>query len=123
MSPDGRHIAFFSERDGGKPEIYVMDADGSNPRNLTRNAATEYELSWSPDGGRIAYYSDAPGRFEIFVMDAGGGNPHAVTSTGYDSAFPQWSPDGKTDRVRVDARRRRLGDLRDGRGRRRRRGA
>jgi Tol biopolymer transport system component len=46
-SPDGRHIAFRSMRDGN-PEIYVMNADGSGQRNLTRNPASDGPFAWSP---------------------------------------------------------------------------
>ncbi|MFQ5874860.1 MAG: TolB family protein, partial [Dehalococcoidia bacterium] len=46
-SPDGTKIAFTSDRDGNW-EIYVMDADGSNPRNLTNLPIGEYEPAWSP---------------------------------------------------------------------------
>ena len=47
-------IAFSSTRDGDS-EIYVMDIDGSNPLRLTINPARDYDPSWSPDGGRIAF--------------------------------------------------------------------
>ena len=50
-SPDGRKIAFTSKRDGNY-EIYIMDADGGNPTNLTQNAAKDEMPAWSP--GRLA---------------------------------------------------------------------
>ena len=46
-SPDGRKIAFVSERDGN-PEIYVMNTDGSGQRNLTRSPADDRLVAWSP---------------------------------------------------------------------------
>ena len=46
-SPDGRRIAFVSERDGN-PEIYVMNTDGSGQRKLTRSPADEDWFAWSP---------------------------------------------------------------------------
>ena len=55
-SPDGRRIAFTSNRDGND-EIYVMDPDGSNVKRLTHNDADDEWPSWSPDGKRLAFQS------------------------------------------------------------------
>ena len=60
-SPDGRRIAFASNRDGNS-EVYVMHADGSHQRRLTRHPASDAFPAWSPDGKRIAFLSAAPGR-------------------------------------------------------------
>ncbi|MYE89606.1 DUF5050 domain-containing protein [Candidatus Poribacteria bacterium] len=97
-------IAFVSERDGNY-EIYVMDADGVNPRRLTNNPARDLAPSWSPDGKRIAFISERdghprlriPGRFtaEIYVMDADGGNKQNLTNHPSDDRSPSWSLDGK----------------------------
>ena len=54
LSPDGRQIAFMSARDGN-PEIYVMNADGSNLRRLTNHPAGESSPTWSPSGSQIAF--------------------------------------------------------------------
>jgi len=92
-SPDGRRIAFTSERDGNY-EIYVMDADGSNQTRLTNVAGYDITPAWSPDGQRIAFVSNRDGDFEIYVMGADGSNPtHLTTNTAYDDQ-PAWSPDG-----------------------------
>ena len=99
-----------------------MDRDGSNLKNLTSDAATQYELAWSPDGRRIAYYSDAPGgRFELFVMDADGGNPRQVTNASLRQRLAPVVAGREPHRLRLDAGRR-LGDLHDGRRRLGRRG-
>ena len=111
-SPDGKRIAFMSDRDehvidndpGGLPnyEIYVMDADGGNQRNLTNNPNDDSVPSWSPDGKRIVFVSDRDGNregnrknHEIYVMDADGNNQQRLTDNDFYDAGPSWSPDGK----------------------------
>jgi Tol biopolymer transport system component len=86
-------IAFASTRDGNW-EIYVMDADGSNPVNLTENPAQDRAPAWSPDGTRIAFTSTRGGNYEIYVMDADGSNLVRLTNHGAWDDFPAWSPEG-----------------------------
>ncbi|HEV2801208.1 MAG TPA: DUF4214 domain-containing protein [Pyrinomonadaceae bacterium] len=91
-------IVFTNERDGN-PEIYVMDADGGNQKNLTNNPAKDATPVWSPDRKQIAFTSDRSGRSNIYVMDADGGNVRAVTNldntmSDYRVYDPAWSPDG-----------------------------
>ena len=74
-----------------------MDADGSNPINLTNNLAADglNGISWSPDGGKIAFTSNRDtGSFEIYVMDANGTNPIRLTKRVGDDINCDWSPDG-----------------------------
>lgn len=89
FSPDGSRLVWMSWHDGDW-DLWVMNADGSEPRALT---ATEYDEgypSWSPDGRYIAFDSDADGDYEIYVMDADGGNRRRITfSPGQDQA-PVW---------------------------------
>ena len=73
-SPDGRRIAFASERDGNL-EIYVMNADGSGVTRLTYNGANDLFPDWSPDGRRIAFHSNRDGRMDIYVMNTAGEPP------------------------------------------------
>ncbi|MBM3242783.1 hypothetical protein FJZ31_41510 [Candidatus Poribacteria bacterium] len=86
-------IAFISERDGNL-EIYVMNADGSNPVKLTNNPAWDANPAWSPDGTKIAFQSRRDGNWEIYVMDADGANPVRLTETPLHEWHPRWSPDG-----------------------------
>jgi Tol biopolymer transport system component len=77
-SPDGRKIAFASERDGSS-EIYLMNADGSDQRNLTLNLAYDGDPAWSPDGQKITFVSNRDGRFEVYVMNADGSGQRTLT--------------------------------------------
>ncbi len=86
-------IAFVSERDGNH-EIYVMNTDGTNQVNLTRNPAADWYPRWSPDATRIAFASNRDDDAEIYVMDANGENAIALTSSPSSDDCPAWSPDG-----------------------------
>ncbi len=102
-SPDGTRIAFMSNRDGHVPkggvlttfEIYVMDADGGNPQNLTNDPNSDLSPAWSPDGTRIVFSSNREVNFEIYVMDTDGANPQKLTNNPGTDHHPSWSPDGK----------------------------
>ncbi len=93
-------IAFTSNRDGNN-EIYLMDADGNNQRNLTRNSASEGGVSWSPDGMQIVFSSSRNSNnnssdSEIYMMNGNGTNVRRLTNSPKDSFNddPEWSPDG-----------------------------
>ena len=68
-SPDGRRIAFASDRDGDS-EIYMMNVRGSGVTQLTNNSNKDSDPAWSPDGRWIAFASDRDGDWEIYVMAA-----------------------------------------------------
>jgi tol-pal system beta propeller repeat protein TolB len=94
-SPDGKRIAFVSSHAEGA-DIYVMQADGSNPTRLTDNGANNMFPAWSPDGKFLLFTSDQAGTTEVYVMGADGSNPIRLSSSGGITAFPAWSPDGNT---------------------------
>ena len=93
-SPDGRRIAFDSDRDGNS-EIYVMNADGSGVTRLTDNDAIDSFPTWSPDGRRIAFSSTRDGSFEVYVMNADGSGVTRLTDNDARDWSPAWSPDGR----------------------------
>ena len=97
-SPDGKRIAFRSYRSGYDGEIWVVNADGSSPVNLTPNAlpATwdNRHPDWSPDGKSIVFASTLGGDWGIWVMNADGSGKRQLTNTPDLDAEPAWSPDG-----------------------------
>jgi TolB protein len=88
-SPDGRRIAFASRREG-TPHVYVMQADGTGTRRLTRSAQDDDHPSWSPDGRRIVFSREGA----LFAIPAGGGPARRIGREPGSAADPAWSPDG-----------------------------
>lgn len=99
-SPDGKSIAFSSDR-AGRPMIYVMDSEGNSPRRLTFAGTFNAAPSWSPDGKTLAFAGWAEKAFDIFTIDVTGSNLKRITkasrSNGRQAAHenPDFSPDGR----------------------------
>jgi Tol biopolymer transport system component len=94
-SPDGRKIAFISDRTGVE-QVWVMNADGSNQTQLSHSGVVEDQLpDWSPDGKRIAFAQGDFGAGRIWVMNADGTKPVQLTSGPGDDFGTAWSPDGQ----------------------------
>lgn len=91
-SPDGRRIAFVSERDGNA-DIYTIDADGSNPVRLTDHPGRDVEPAWSPDGMSIAFSSDRTGVDYLYVV--GVENRLTTLLPGRGGRSPVWTDDGR----------------------------
>ena len=93
-SPDGARIAFVHDA-GGRGQVFVMNADGSEGTNLSDNDFCDRSPRWSPDGQAIAFVSDRAGDWDIYAMDADGSDQRRLAGNpGLDRA-PTWSPDGK----------------------------
>jgi len=96
-APNGKLIAFSSQRDG-RSHIFVVTADGKHTTRLTAGAQSDTHPTWSPDGGQIAFTRGSPGAIE--AMNADGTHVHRVTPTSFvneggSEGDPAWSPDGK----------------------------
>lgn len=76
--PTGDQIVFRSDRDGNN-EIYVMAANGADPRNLTNDSGSDSGPTWSPDGSRIAFTAMRNGNSDIYVMNADGSEEVRLT--------------------------------------------
>ena len=95
-SPDGRRIVFSSNRSGAR-ELWVCDADGSNPIQITHFGGPPAGTPrWSPNGREIAFDGRPDGNADVFVVNAEGSNLRRLTETPGEDARPAWSPDGKT---------------------------
>ena len=100
-SPNGREIAYVLGY-GSVQQIGVMNADGSNTRQLTDTEGSNNSPSWSPDGTKIAF-AFSPGSNsdifgsnpDIYVMDADGSNVQRTTDDRAYEDQPAWSPDGR----------------------------
>jgi Tol biopolymer transport system component len=95
-SPDGSRIAWLS-RPLGVSEVFVMNADGSNPVNVSRGAgpaASSSEHVWSPDGTKLAFMTSRDGNQEIYVVNADGSGLTNLTLDAGNDHDPSWAPDG-----------------------------
>ncbi|MFN7728653.1 MAG: translocation protein TolB [Bdellovibrio sp.] len=100
MSADGSKMAFSSDR-SGNPMIYVMNADGTNPKRVTFAGKFNASPAWSPDGKKIAFSGWQDDHFDVFVMDADGTNMQRITQARKPNGKwsrnedPVFSPDGR----------------------------
>ena len=97
VSPDGKRIVFNSETIDRKPQISVMNIDGTGIKALTNdNTIAFYDPVWSPDGKQIVYYTEkGDNKDQIWVMNADGSNQRLLTNNVGHNFYPSWSADGK----------------------------
>lgn len=96
-SPDGRRIAFKSDR-GGSLNLYLMDADGRNVTRLTNHGGIDHDPTWLPDGQSLVFTSDrdrGPQRWDLYRLWIADGRIDRLTNYFEGYAFmPTVSPDG-----------------------------
>ncbi len=104
FSPDGRWLAFTSERDGN-PEIYITDTNcmrspspcnDSDAKRLTNNPFADDQAAWSPDSQQLVFQSNRDGNFEVYRMNIDGTQQIRLTDDPSRDLLPNWSPDGHT---------------------------
>jgi TolB protein len=95
-SPTGTQIAFISDR-SGSPQVWVMDADGSNVRRLVNEGGHCDSPDWSPDGRFILYSWQAPSQWkhDVYLAEVATGRLYQLTSGRGSNESPHWSPDGR----------------------------
>ncbi|MBC7223259.1 MAG: PD40 domain-containing protein, partial [Anaerolineae bacterium] len=99
----------FEVEEGGQTDIYVMDLDGRNRRNLTQHPAWDGTPAWSPDGEWLAFASDRAGTPDLYLVRADGSDLRRLTDWDAVEIMPAWSPDGSmiafaTDRAYQEQR-------------------
>jgi Tol biopolymer transport system component len=104
FSPDDRQIA-FSGTHGGVTDLYIVNADGSDLRQLTNDAYADLQPSWSPDGTKIAFATDRTpqsdlsilklAKWQVAVLDIASGQVTNLPGQAGLNLNPQWSPDGR----------------------------
>ncbi len=93
-SPDGRWLAFASDR-SGQSQIYLAGEDDTEPVQVTNLEGDSYSPDWSPDGAYIVFHSTHGGSGKsLYVMGADGSYPRAITKTNRANTVARWSPRG-----------------------------
>ncbi|GAB4337175.1 MAG: S9 family peptidase [Calditrichia bacterium] len=100
ISPDGKKIAFvvteyFLEKGESNSEIYLMNMDGSQLKQLTHNDAADYHPRWSPDGKKLLFVSTRENGPQAWVLPMDGGEAYQLTGFSMGVSNPEWTPDGK----------------------------
>lgn len=98
IAPDGDRVAFAAEDGDGRSQIFVINADGTDRRQLTHGSPGAAAPAWSPDGGEIAFRGmDQDGTSDVYVAAAGSGDTLQLTYESRDVDYAlSWSPDGET---------------------------
>jgi Tol biopolymer transport system component len=97
-SPDGRRIAFHSSRQVGNLAIWVANADGTGPAQITNiGSPLSGTPRWSPDGRWLAFDAlKKGGGWDVWVVEASGSSPRQLTHGPADNVIPSWSRDGSS---------------------------
>ena len=94
FSPDGRRIAFFSDRSGNK-DLWIAEADGRNPQQVTFDKADDFFHSWHPSGQKLVFCSTRSGNKDLWELDLRTGDQRPLTNDPQADDDPCYSPDGR----------------------------
>jgi Tol biopolymer transport system component len=95
FSPDGKRVAFCSDRTG-RDEVWMCDSDGLNAVRLTSlGIGSTTSVSWSPDGQQIALSWNPEGQWDIYITNVNGAKPKRLTSGPATDVCTSWSRDGR----------------------------
>ena len=97
LDPTGTTVAFVSTR-SGSPRVWLMNADGSNPRPLATGSAgfvPEGSPAWSPAGDHLAFTSTRTNASQVFTVPAAGGSAVQISHEATGAFTPTWSADGR----------------------------
>jgi Tol biopolymer transport system component/predicted Ser/Thr protein kinase len=99
FSPDGRALAFVSDRWGGRYDIWLQPLEAGRsagePRRLTDHTGSVAQPAFSPDGRWIAYHRVLEGQRDIWIVSTSGGASIQFTADAAQDIHPDWSPDGR----------------------------
>ena len=94
VSPDGRRLAFNSNR-SGVLDLWTLPAEGGEIQPLTNDPTPDWNPVWSPDGKEIVFYSNRAGNRDLFVISSDGGPARQLSTHEGGDFRPSWSPDGR----------------------------
>jgi Tol biopolymer transport system component len=98
-SPDGKRIVFEAYPNGAYGDIYVVDASGGRPLNLTHDPNGQADPVWSPDGQKILFldnrYVDGAGRTGLATMHPDGTHRHFISPRNIEAHQPDWQAAGR----------------------------
>jgi dipeptidyl aminopeptidase/acylaminoacyl peptidase len=101
ISPDGNRVAYTVretnwDENAYETEIWVADARGGAPRQLTNAKKSSLSPAWSPDGSRLAFISDRTDKRQVYLIDPQAGEASALTAVEDGVTSFAWSPDGRS---------------------------
>jgi TolB protein len=94
QSPPKRLLAIASSHTGNS-EIFLLNPDNGDIKNLTNHPASDSDPAWSPCGKQLAFVSDRDGTPNLYLMNVDGSNVRQLTKEKVTCTQPHWSPDGK----------------------------